>query len=134
MPAIVLAAGVPARDVDIVHAAIVKRRAFWAMAFGGHQARRLVRNTNDRQVADLAVRDEALDGMVIPGTAIEHVHSHQPIASLDLLQELPFLAQRRGERFFCDHMLASIQRSTQQYRAYVGERENTDHIERGIAK
>ena len=83
VPGVVLAAGVPAGDVDIVHAAVVEWRALGLVAFAGHVAGRHVADADDGKIADLAFLDEVDDFLVVPGVAIEEVHRNHLARSLD---------------------------------------------------
>ena len=62
-----------------MHAAVVERRAFGVMAFQRHVARCHVTDAKHRQIANLALGDEALNILVIPGIAVEQIHGDQTV-------------------------------------------------------
>ena len=86
VPCLVFRAGVPAGDVHVVHAAVVEGRTFVFVSLAGCESRGHVADADDRQLADLALRDEVADGLVIPGIAQIEVHRRLSLLELKLRQ------------------------------------------------
>src|SRR6476469_2627518 len=89
MPRFVFALSVPARHINVVHAAIMKWRAFRIVALKRHVSGRHVADTDQGQIANLACGNEPLDLLVIPGIAIEEIYGHETVAGLNLADQIP---------------------------------------------
>lgn len=99
VPGLVFTMRVPARDVDVVHAAIVERRALGVASFEGHMAGGQVADADNGEVADFTVLDELLNFFVIPGVAIEQVDGDKTVARFNFADELPFGFHVSGDGF-----------------------------------
>ena len=129
MPGVKFAFGVPAGDVDVVHAAVVERGAFGFMAFGGHVAGGHVADADDGEVADFAGGDVLLDFFVVPGVAVEHVDGDEAVGFFDFLDEGPFGFDVGGERFFGEDVFVVLEGAAEEIGAGVGEGEEADDFE-----
>ena len=70
-----------------MHAAIVKRRAFWSVFLVWHRSRCLMGDVEDRKLSDFPLLNEAPDFVMIPSVPIKKIHCHQPIVRLNLAQQ-----------------------------------------------
>ena len=134
VPGLVFAVGVPAGDIDIMHAAIVKGRPFGIVSFHGHMPGRHVADTDHSQITNLGLGDKPLYIFVIPRIPIEKVDRNEAVAGLDLAHQLPFGGHVGAERLFGQNVLAARQSSVDLLRPRVSQGEQSHHIDGGIGK
>ena len=134
VPCLELRFGVPARDIDVVHPAVVERRPFVFVPLARRQPRRHVAYADDRQFADLARGDELLDRIVIPRIAQIEVDRGEQRRLFDERHRLPFAFHAVGDRFLRDDMLACRDGLADLRQTGVGQREETDDRHLGIVE
>src|SRR5690348_1357596 len=128
VPGLVFTLGVPARDVHVMHAAVMKRRALGIMALERHVSGRHMTNANHSEFSNLAVCDETLNFLVIPSVAVEQIHSYEPITRLNFANQLPFRGNVCTHRLLRQDMLAAGQSLTNLERPRIGKREQANDI------
>ena len=83
-----------------MHAAVVECRAFELVPFAGGQSRGHVADPDDGQLADLALGDEILDRIVIPGVAQIEVDRGEERRVFSQFHGFPFVFDVVGNGFF----------------------------------
>ena len=123
VPGLIFALRIPARDIDVVHSAIVEWRAFGIVAFERHVSGRHMADADHSQVADFTVGNEVLNFFVIPGVAVEQIDGNEAVAGLDLADELPFGRDVGSDRLFREHVLVELESLSNLRGPCVGESE-----------
>ena len=99
VPCSIFAAGIPACNVNIVHAAVVKAGALIFVTFAWRQSWCHVAHTNDGQFAQFALVNKTSHGLVIPRVAQIQVHGRQHMSFLGGVNHLPFALYGVGDGF-----------------------------------
>ena len=125
---------VPARDVDVMHAAVVERGAFVFMPFARDETGRHVADAHDGQFADLTLCDEILDRIMIPRVAQIEVHGGEQGRAFGHFDGFPFVLYAVGDGFFGDDVLACGKSLFDLRFAGVGQGEESYDLNRGIVE
>ena len=92
------------------------------------------RDADHGEVADLALGDEALNVLVIPGIAIEKIDGDEAVAGFDLVDQVPFCGDVGANRFFRQHVFPVCQGMANLLRACISQGEQSDGIDRRVAE
>jgi len=66
VPALVLTPGIPPRDVDVVHPAVMESRPLMFVPLSRHKPRSHVADSEDGQLPDFTLLDVVLHALVVP--------------------------------------------------------------------
>ena len=117
-----------------MHAAVVEGRTLVFVSFAGCESRGHVADADDRQLADLALRDEVADGLVIPGIAQIEVHRREQGRFFGQLHGLPLLFGAFGDRFFRNDVFPGGDGLFDLFLAGVGQGEKPHDLDLGIVE
>ena len=117
-----------------MHAAVVERRPFILVPFARSEPGRHVADAHDGQFADLALSDEILDRIVVPGVAQIEVHRREERCAFGHLHGFPFVFDAVGDGFFGNDVFARRKSLFDLCFARVCQGEESYDLNRGIVE